>query len=78
MFISTDQTKKMKRMKESLEIKNKTQYLKYIQNLFFQNFKSAFEEQITNYFYSHSKKVLNLTFSYTNWVVKFFQKQRYI
>ena len=45
-----------------LEIKNKSQYLKSIQNLFFQNFRSTFEEQIINYFYSQSKKVLNLTF----------------
>ena len=61
-----------------LEIKNKGQYLKSIQNLFFQSFTSTFEEQITSYFYSHSKKVLNLSFSYTDWLVKFFQKQRYI
>ena len=61
-----------------LEIKNKSQYLKSIQNLFFQNFTSTFEERITNYFYSHSKKVLNLTFPYTDWLVKSFQKQRYI
>ena len=61
-----------------LEIKNKSQYLKSIQNLFFQNFRSTFEEQIINYFYSHSKKVLNLTFPYTDWLLKFFQKQRYI
>lgn len=60
-----------------LEIKNKDQYLKSIQNLLFQNSKLAFEEQLTDYFYSHSKKVLNLTFSYTDWLVSFFQKQRY-
>ena len=45
-----------------LEIKNKGQYLKSIQNLFFQSFTSTFEEQITSYFYSHSKKVLNICF----------------
>ena len=40
-----------------LEIKNKDQYLKSIQNLLFQNSRLPFEEQLTNYFYSHSKKV---------------------
>lgn len=60
-----------------LEIKNRGQYLKSIQNLLFQNSIIPFEEQLTNYFYSHSKKVLNLTFSYTDWLVLFFQKQRY-
>ena len=60
-----------------LEIQNRDQYLKSIQNLLFQNSRIPFEEQLTNYFYSHSKKVLNLTFSYTDWLVLFFQKQRY-
>ena len=61
-----------------LKLKNKSQYFKSIQNLFFQNCRSTFEDQTINHFYSHSKKVLNLTFPYTDWLVKFFQKQRYI
>jgi hypothetical protein len=59
-----------------LEIKNKDQYLKSVQNSFFQNFRLAFEEQLINYFFSHSKKILNLNFSYTDWLVQFLQKQR--
>ena len=48
-----------------LEIKNKDQCLKSIQNSLFQNCKLTFEKQLTNYFFLHSKKVLDLTFSST-------------
>jgi len=67
----------------TLEIKNKDQYLKSIQSLLFQDSILLFEEQLVNSFFLHSKKVLDLpfsytdlTFSYTDWLVSFFQKQR--
>ena len=60
-----------------LEIKNKDQYLKSIQSLWFQNSILDFESHLTNYFYLHLKKVLNLKFFYTDWLVRFFQKKRY-
>lgn len=56
------------------ELEIKKNQIQQVSNLLFSYYIEQFEEILTKYFYTYSKKVLTLNDCYTHWLIRYFRK----